>query len=59
MNAHPSNYILNALPPQFDEFRAKLNPVPLPVGMPLFDARMRLPSSRISSPRASRRSSQP
>jgi hypothetical protein len=32
MNAHPSDYILNGLPPQFDEFRAKLNPVPLPVG---------------------------
>jgi hypothetical protein len=35
MNAHPSNLILNALPIQFNEFRARLIPVPLPVGMAL------------------------
>jgi CRP-like cAMP-binding protein len=38
MNAHPSNLILNGLPPQFNGFRAKLIAVPLPVGMPLFEA---------------------
>jgi CRP-like cAMP-binding protein len=38
MNARPSNYILNGLPPQFNEFRTKLHPVPLPVGMPLYEA---------------------
>ena len=32
------NYILNGLPPQFNEFRATLHPVPLPVGMPLYEA---------------------
>ena len=37
MNAHPSNYILNGLPSQLNEFRAKLSPVPLPVGMALFE----------------------
>jgi CRP-like cAMP-binding protein len=38
VNAHPSNHILNALPAQFDEFRARLTPVPLPVGMSLYEA---------------------
>ena len=38
MNSHPSNFILNALPLQFDEFRAKLTAVPLPVGMSIYEA---------------------
>jgi CRP-like cAMP-binding protein len=38
VNAHPSNHILNALPQQFNEFRAKLNAVPLPVGMSIYEA---------------------
>jgi CRP-like cAMP-binding protein len=37
MNSHPSNLILNTLPPQLSAFRSKLNPVPLPVGMALFE----------------------
>jgi CRP-like cAMP-binding protein len=37
MNSHPSNLILNTLPPQLSAFRSKLNPVPLPVGMSLFE----------------------
>jgi CRP-like cAMP-binding protein len=38
MNAHPSNLILNALPIKFNEFRAKLIAVALPVGMSLYEA---------------------
>jgi CRP-like cAMP-binding protein len=37
MNSHPSNVILNALPPQLNAFRAKLTPVPLPVGMSIYE----------------------
>lgn len=37
MNSHPSNFILNALPPQFIAFRAKLKPVALPVGTALYE----------------------
>jgi CRP-like cAMP-binding protein len=38
MTLYPSNLILNALPAQLNEFRAKLSPVPLPVGMALYEA---------------------
>jgi CRP-like cAMP-binding protein len=38
MNPHPSNHILNGLSSQFNEFRARLNAVPLPVGMALYEA---------------------
>jgi CRP-like cAMP-binding protein len=37
MNAHPSNVILNALPAELHAFRAKLTPVPLPVGMSIYE----------------------
>jgi CRP-like cAMP-binding protein len=37
MNAHLSNLILNALPAQLSEFRAKLTAVSLPVGMPIYE----------------------
>jgi CRP-like cAMP-binding protein len=37
VNSHLSNAILNALPPQFDAFRAKLAPVSLPVGMSIYE----------------------
>jgi len=37
MATYPSNHILNALPPQFNAFRAKLKAVALPVGTPLYE----------------------
>jgi CRP-like cAMP-binding protein len=37
MNFHASNLILNALPMQLDGFRAKLTPVPLPLGTSLYE----------------------
>lgn len=36
MTTNPSNFILNGLPPQFDEFRARLTPVSLPVATSLY-----------------------
>jgi hypothetical protein len=38
MNSHPSNVILNALPPQLNAFRAMLTAVSLPVGMSIYEA---------------------
>jgi CRP-like cAMP-binding protein len=38
MNTHPSNLILNALPPQLNGFRARLTAVSLPVGMSIYEA---------------------
>jgi hypothetical protein len=32
----PSNFILNGLPPEFDELRARLTPVLLPVSTSLY-----------------------
>jgi CRP-like cAMP-binding protein len=37
MNSDLSNVVLNALPAPFNGFRAKLTPVPLPVGMSLYE----------------------
>ena len=37
MNAHPSNLILNDLPPQLNAFRSRLTAVSLPVGMALYE----------------------
>jgi CRP-like cAMP-binding protein len=38
MAAQPSNFILNALPSQFNEFRARLTAVSLPVGTSVYEA---------------------
>jgi CRP-like cAMP-binding protein len=38
MNTHPSNLILNALPPELNGFRARLTAVSLPVGMSIYEA---------------------
>ena len=38
MAAQLSNFILNALPPQFNEFRARLTAVSLPVGTAIYEA---------------------
>jgi CRP-like cAMP-binding protein len=37
MNPHPSNSILDALPPEFNAFRAKLTAVSLPTGMSIYE----------------------
>jgi CRP-like cAMP-binding protein len=37
MHSHPSNLIVNNLPPALSQFRAKLKPVSLPLGTPIYE----------------------